>query len=109
VKALPGNPYDGHTLATVIPDMEALIGNTVARILADKGYRGHNAPPDYRRCAGTPLDALARRSFHLHAALPQQIEGDWTACDFGRPGGGVSVPSQGTLTAGIGPVGRGEK
>ena len=24
VKALPGNPYDGHTLATVIPDMEAL-------------------------------------------------------------------------------------
>lgn len=24
VKALPGNPYDGHTLATVIPDMEAM-------------------------------------------------------------------------------------
>ena len=24
VKALPGNPYDGHTLATVIPEMEAL-------------------------------------------------------------------------------------
>jgi hypothetical protein len=39
---------DGHTLATVIPDMEALVGNTIARILADKGYRGHNAPPDYR-------------------------------------------------------------
>jgi transposase, IS5 family len=48
VKALPGNPYDGHTLATVIPDMEALVGNTIARILADKGYRGHNAPPDSR-------------------------------------------------------------
>jgi IS5 family transposase len=47
-KALPGNPYDGHTLATVIPDMEALIGNTIERILADKGYRGHNAPPDYK-------------------------------------------------------------
>jgi IS5 family transposase len=30
VKALPGNPYDGHTLATVIPDMEALAGNTIA-------------------------------------------------------------------------------
>jgi IS5 family transposase len=38
VKALPGNPYDGHTLATVIPDMEALVGNTIARILTDKGY-----------------------------------------------------------------------
>src|SRR5712664_3131922 len=48
VKALPGNPYDGHTLATVIPDMEALVGNTIERILADKGYRGHNAPPDYK-------------------------------------------------------------
>jgi transposase, IS5 family len=48
VKALPGNPYDGHTLATVIPDMEALVGNTIARILADKGYRGHNAPPGYK-------------------------------------------------------------
>ena len=41
-----GNPYDGHTLATVIPNKETLIGNTIERILADKGYRGHNAPPD---------------------------------------------------------------
>jgi IS5 family transposase len=48
VKALPSNPYDGHTLATVIPDMEALVGSTIARILADKGYCGHNAPPDYK-------------------------------------------------------------
>src|SRR5262245_48839477 len=48
VKALPGNPYDGHTLATVIPDMERFVGNTIARILADKGYRGHNAPPDHK-------------------------------------------------------------
>jgi glycine/D-amino acid oxidase-like deaminating enzyme len=28
-------------------------------------------------CAGTPLDALARRSFQLHAALPREIPGDW--------------------------------
>ncbi|MEY9591078.1 IS5 family transposase [Bradyrhizobium yuanmingense] len=48
MKALPGNPYDGHTLATVIPDMEVLVGNTITRILADKGYRGHNAPPDHK-------------------------------------------------------------
>jgi glycine/D-amino acid oxidase-like deaminating enzyme len=27
--------------------------------------------------AGTPLDALARRSFALHAALPQDATGDW--------------------------------
>jgi len=48
VKSLPGNPYDGHTLAKVIPDMEALVGNTILRLFADKGYRGHNAPPDYK-------------------------------------------------------------
>jgi IS5 family transposase len=47
-KSLPGNPYDGHTLATVIPDMEALVGNTLQRAFVDKGYRGHNAPPDYK-------------------------------------------------------------
>src|ERR1700739_187773 len=28
--------------------MEALIGNIIERLLADKGYRGHNAPPDYK-------------------------------------------------------------
>lgn len=47
-KALPGNPYDGHTLASVIPDMERTIGNQIGRILADAGYRGHNAPDSHR-------------------------------------------------------------
>jgi glycine/D-amino acid oxidase-like deaminating enzyme len=28
-------------------------------------------------CAGTPLDALARRSFHLHATLVKELAGDW--------------------------------
>ena len=48
VATMPGNSYDGHTLASVIPDMEALVGNRLERILADAGYRGHNAPPDYK-------------------------------------------------------------
>ena len=46
-KALPGNPYDGHTLAEIIPDMEKIIGNSIDRLLADAGYRGHNAPPTH--------------------------------------------------------------
>jgi transposase, IS5 family len=46
-KALPGNPYDGHTLATIIPAIEQLVGNKIERLHADAGYRGHNAPPDY--------------------------------------------------------------
>ncbi len=48
VAALPGNPYDGHILATVIPAMEAMIGNSIERAITDAGYRGHNAPPDYK-------------------------------------------------------------
>jgi IS5 family transposase len=43
-KALPGSPYDGHTLSAVIPHLQSLIGNEIKRIIADKGYRGHNAP-----------------------------------------------------------------
>jgi len=48
VKALPGNPYDGHTLETIIPEIETQIGASLARIVADRGYRGHNAPPGHR-------------------------------------------------------------
>lgn len=32
VKALSGNPYDSPTLATVIPEMEALIGDIIERV-----------------------------------------------------------------------------
>lgn len=47
-KALPGKPYDGHTLATVIPEIEQLAGAALQRILADAGYKGHNAPQEHR-------------------------------------------------------------
>ena len=48
VKTLPGNPYDGHTLEAVLPEIETQIGASLARIVADRGYRGHNAPPDHK-------------------------------------------------------------
>src|SRR2546423_13349575 len=38
IAALPGNPYVGHTLATVIPAMDDMIGNTIERLLADASY-----------------------------------------------------------------------
>ena len=44
--ALLGNPYDGRTLAAVIPAMEIMIGNTVKRVITDAGYRRHNTPVD---------------------------------------------------------------
>ncbi len=42
-KALPGNPYDGHTLRHVIEDTERLTGCEIERAYVDKGYRGHDA------------------------------------------------------------------
>ena len=48
VKALSGNPYDGHTLGVIIPDLEKQIGVTLDRIIADAGYRGHNAPATHK-------------------------------------------------------------
>jgi IS5 family transposase len=47
-KALPGNPYDGHTLRNVIEDTERLIGCEIERAYVDKGYRGHDAPSPRR-------------------------------------------------------------
>jgi len=43
-KALPGNPYDGHTLRAVIEDTQKLTGREIERAYVDKGYRGHDAP-----------------------------------------------------------------
>jgi IS5 family transposase len=61
VNALPGNPYDGHTLATVIPEMEALVGNTSIASSSTKGIAatthrpttssGSSSPPETRRDA----------------------------------------------------------
>jgi IS5 family transposase len=41
-RALPDNPYDGHTLRDVIEDTERLTGCAIERAYADKGYRGHS-------------------------------------------------------------------
>ena len=44
VAALPGNPYDGHTLAAVLPAITRQIGVSLRQVFTDAGYRGHNAP-----------------------------------------------------------------
>jgi IS5 family transposase len=47
-KALPGNPFDGHTLKEVITETQALTGREIERVYVDKGYQGHNAPKPLR-------------------------------------------------------------
>jgi IS5 family transposase len=42
-RALPGNPYDGHTLAAQIAQAERITGAAIERAYVDRGYRGHDA------------------------------------------------------------------
>src|SRR5215210_7904339 len=78
VKALPGNPYDGHTLATVIPDLEAAVGAELERVITDAGYKGHHAPAEKRfrvYVAGqkSGLTAAIKRAFRRRAAVEPVI------------------------------------
>ncbi len=41
-KSFTGNPYDGHTLAAQMKQVEGLIGNKVSEVYVDMGYRGHD-------------------------------------------------------------------
>ena len=78
VKALPGNPYDGHTLASVIPQIETTVGAELARIITDAGYKGHHAPREKRfrvYVAGRRrgLSAAIKRAFRRRAAVEPVI------------------------------------
>ena len=42
--ALPGIPYDGHTLRAAIEDTQPLTGREIERVHVDKGYRGNDTP-----------------------------------------------------------------
>ena len=41
MQALPGNPYDGHTLGAALAQAERISGTKVKRAYVDRGYRGH--------------------------------------------------------------------
>jgi transposase, IS5 family len=58
-KALPGNPYDGHTLGAVIEATEGLTGCEIERAYVDKGYRAHDTTI---RAASSSLARSAART-----------------------------------------------
>jgi len=41
MRAMPGNPYDGHTLHEALEQVEILTGTRTRRAFVDRGYRGH--------------------------------------------------------------------
>lgn len=39
--ALPGNPYDGHTLTRALEQVRRMTGSVIEEAFVDRGYRGH--------------------------------------------------------------------
>jgi IS5 family transposase len=69
IKALHGNPYDGHTLKGAHAQVEKLTGVWPEEIFVDKGYRGAQHHPENvkvyisgRKLSGTLKRLLRRRS-----------------------------------------------
>lgn len=56
-------------------DIEVIVVERAEVAAAASGKAGGFLALDW--CAGTPLDALARRSFHLHAELASELAGNW--------------------------------
>ena len=44
MRSMPGNPYDGHTAAEQIEQVEILTGQRPRTVLADRGYKGAQIP-----------------------------------------------------------------
>jgi IS5 family transposase len=74
-KSFTGNPYDGHTLAAQMKQIEKLLGKQVKEAHADMGSRGHDYEGqaaihvDKRRQGRTP-PSLWRRMKHRAAVEP---------------------------------------
>ncbi len=71
IKAMPGLPYDGHTLSGQIAQVERLTGEKVARVYVDKGYRGHGlaAPEIHVTQSPGPRSPTVKRELRRRAAI----------------------------------------
>ncbi len=63
-KSFTGNPYDGHTLAAQMKQVESLIANQVSEAYVDMGYRGH----DYDGAVTVHVDKR-QRGRHIASAM----------------------------------------
>ena len=53
MRALPGNPYDGHTLAEALEQVEVLTDRRPSLAVVDRGYRGHGVETTRVLISGT--------------------------------------------------------
>lgn len=62
-QALPGRPYDGHTLSGALDQVEPLTGRMPTAAFVDQGYRGHKHPGQTRVHVVGRFPKTATRSF----------------------------------------------
>ncbi|AWV22110.1 Transposase [Roseomonas mucosa] len=73
MRSMPGNPYDGHTLADALEQVETLTGHHPSTVVVDRGYRGHGVwgtqvlvSGTRRRLTPRLIRLLCRRSVNRH-------------------------------------------
>jgi len=74
MQALPGSPYDGHTISGQIEQVERLTGTAVERAYVDRGYQGHGhkgaAKVYISRMRGIPSPTIRRELKRRSAIEP---------------------------------------
>jgi IS5 family transposase len=53
MRSLPGNPYDGHTLAEALEQVAILTDHPPKRVVVDRGYKGHGVTAAQVLISGT--------------------------------------------------------
>ena len=87
MRALPGNPYDGHTLAEALEQVEVLTDRRPALAVVDRGYRGHGVETTQVLISGTrkgmtpTLTRLLRRRSAIEPEIGHmKADGRLTRC-----------------------------
>ena len=76
IRACPGNPYDGHTLAEQLNQVERLTGKVPTLTFVDKGYKGHGVAEARSRVliSGTRrLPYRLKRQLRRRSAIEPEI------------------------------------
>jgi IS5 family transposase len=75
MQALPGNPYDGHTLGAALTQAERISATKVKRAYVDRGYRGHGLDAARVFISGQRrgLTATIRRELKRRSAIEPGI------------------------------------
>jgi transposase, IS5 family len=75
MRALPGNPYDGHTLAEALEQVEILTDRRPSLAVVDRGYRGHGVETTRVLISGTRrgLTPILAKLLRRRSAIEPEI------------------------------------